>query len=104
MPLAYGTKRIIFDLDTVMALLTHYSDGDVPLDGEVRQVLVSKLLQRYVVFEVASAQWRDADLPLGPDGRLPMLEIRWEGAKVLKWAEKGTPVVWGDTPDALKRS
>lgn len=99
-----GTKRIVFDLDTIMALLTHYSDGAVPLDATVSQILVSKMLQRYVVFETASAQWEDADLPLNAAGQLPPLDIRWEGGKVLKWSEKGTTPTWGDSPDAIRRS
>ena len=99
-----GIKRIVFDLDTALALLTHYSDGAVPLDADVRGLGVSKLLGRYIGFKVASAQWRDADLPLDPSGMLPPLDIRWEGDKVLKWSERGSPVTWEETPDALKRS
>lgn len=99
-----GTRRIIFDVDSLLALLTHYSDGAVPLDAEVLNIGVSKLLGRYIGLTMTSADWRDSELPKDRLGMLPPLDIRWEGGKVLKWSEKGSPVEWGDSPDALKRS
>lgn len=99
-----GIRRIVFDVDSLLALLTHYSDGAVPLDAEVLNIGASRLLGRYIGLTISSADWRDPDLPRDRLGMLPPLDIRWEGGKVLKWSEKGTPVEWGDSPDALKRS
>lgn len=55
-----STKEYYFDPQDLKELLTHYSDGAVPLNGIVMNVGVSALLQRMIMLEVESDEWEDA--------------------------------------------
>jgi hypothetical protein len=89
-------KMFVFDPEDLVRLLTHYTDGDVPLDAEVRNVGFSPLLQRAVGIEISSKEFEDGWKPL---------HIRYEGKKILSWTsgDGETRDAWGKPPEAPKR-
>ncbi len=89
------TKMFVFEPQDLARLLTHYTDGLVPLDAEVRNVGVNPYLNRFIGLEIASKEW-DTSEPL---------HLRYEGKKVMSWS-KGDKVehpLWTESPDAPKR-
>lgn len=84
-----GTKTIYIDADSILRLLTHYSDGDLPLDATLLQAGVSATLGRWMGLLVDSEQWRDwREAKRTVDGGLKPLHIRYEGKKVMIWGDK----------------
>ncbi len=88
-----GTKLLILDGQSLLNLLTHYTDGAIDLDARLLSVSVSSALQRYLKLEVESSQWKDAFKP-GTDEYEP-LHIRYEGNRVLKWGRNDQEMKWG---------
>jgi hypothetical protein len=71
-------RLIVFDAQSLLQLLTHYSDGkDLPLDGELQAAGVNRLLDRMVGLVVRSKEWTE-DSPL---------TVRYEGKKILTWTQ-----------------
>jgi len=93
-------RQIIIDADSILKLLTHYTEGQVPVDAELKAAGVSKFLGRWIGLVVASEQW---DAQTFPDGSLQPLHIRYESKKLLQWDEKGTPPEWKDGVEAPRR-
>lgn len=88
-------RQIVFSADSLFALLIHYSDGEsLPLDAELKQAGFSSILDRYLMFEVASDKWKDTDTT--------PLHIRYEGQKLLNWRKGDEIIAWKETPDAPK--
>lgn len=84
-------RLIVFDVDSLVRLLTHYSEGDVPLDARVKEVGFNPLLPRYIGIEVESRQWRSEETQ--------PFHFRYAGQKVLRWGDRreGRPS-WGEAP------
>ena len=95
-----GTKTLIFPIETLLAFLTHYTDGDIPLDCKPISLATHASLTRYICLEVESSQWRDEP---GPNGVYEPAQIRFMGGKVAKWGSKGEELTWNDAPDALRK-
>ena len=55
------TKDLIFSPEDLLRLLTHYTDGEVPLTAEVTDFLVHPHLQRKIGLLVSSPEWTEAD-------------------------------------------
>jgi hypothetical protein len=88
-------RRIEFDPINLLGLLTHYTDGDVPLDAELVNVSVGAVLSRHIGLEVKSDQWTGEPLPDG-SGLFAPLHLRYEGRKTLSWGRKDQEVAWSD--------
>lgn len=89
-----ATKLFVFEPNDLLRLLTHYTDGGVPLDGEATNVMVNERLQRFVGIEVRSKEWED----------FTPLHIRYEGARVMSWSKgTGDEPIWNQTPDTPTR-
>lgn len=83
-----GTKDFFFTPDTLLALLTHYLDGGVPMNGEVMEFLLHPSLQRKIGLMVQSNEWAsDEPLMIGYDGRRVMSWSKEFGGDV-KWEQK----------------
>lgn len=99
-------KTIYVDAESILQLLTHYSDGDLPLDSRLLQAGVSNVLGRWIGLLVDSEQWRDwREAERTKDGGLRPLHIRYEGKKVMVWGD-GAPVEhpeWRDGVEGPKR-
>jgi len=70
-------KMFVFDPRDLARLLTHYTDGLVPLDGEVVNFGVNPFLVRMLGLEVESKEW---------DNWEP-LHIRYNGKRVMSWQQ-----------------
>ena len=92
------SKHIYFDAESVLRLLTHYTEGVVPVDAELRGAGVSQYLQQWIGLDVESNGWSGAEVP---GGGLPPLHIRYEGRKVMIFqGGPEDPVVWTPQPEA----
>lgn len=66
-----------FDAQDLYSLLVHYTDGELPLGGEVKEIGVNPYLGRMVGVLVESNEWT-TDTPLS---------IRYEGKRIASWVE-----------------
>lgn len=90
-----GTKDLIFDPQDLLHLLVHYTDGEVPLSGEVTDFLVNPKLQRKIGLVVESPEW-DTSVPLF---------LGYDGKRVRSWAkiEGKTDPVWEERNETPRR-
>ena len=94
-------KTLYIDAESILALLTHYSQGAVPFDAELRAAGVSAYLGRWIGLLVTSKQWDGLQVPQSE--WIKPLHIRYEGKKVLTWSgEAGAPPMWSDDIEAPK--
>jgi len=94
-----GTKLLVIDGQSLLNLLTHYTDGAIDLDAKLLSVGVSQFLGEWIGLEVESSQWKDEKIP-GMDAYYP-LHVRYEGKKIMKWGRKGEEITWGDEGKAF---
>jgi len=96
-----GTKIVTFDARDFMHIVTHYSDGLLPLDFELKHVAIDTILKRQIAFIGNSKQWEDTPIP-GTDDKYNPLQIRYERKRIMSYGKKGTEPFWqdsNDTPD-----
>jgi hypothetical protein len=68
-----ATKDYHFSVDSLLQLLVHYTDGSVPMNGEVLEMKVHRDMARKVGLVVRSHEWtEETPLFLGYDGRRTM--------------------------------
>lgn len=79
-------RLLIFHPTDILRLLCHYSDGAIPLTAEVKQVGISQIFQRLIIFFVESPEWKE-----GTGVADPMV-IEYVGRKTISWDSKGQPV------------
>lgn len=72
-----GEKAYVFDIADLYQLLVHYSDGELPLAGEVREVLLNEYLPRMIGLLVESDEWTQSD----------PLQLRYQGKRTASWAK-----------------
>jgi hypothetical protein len=90
-----GYKLFVFDPRDLVRLMTHYTDGEVPLNAEVSNVLFHPQLERMMAIEVMSNEWET----------MTPLHIRYTGKKVMSW-HKGLGVdhpEWVEANDTPSR-
>jgi hypothetical protein len=101
------TRRIIFDANDLLKLLTHYTEGKVPIESTLKELVVHPVLQRYVGFWVESNAWPQLSESSKPNeasrGAVAPLFVRYEGKKVMSWGNPKESPVWSEAPDAPKR-
>lgn len=89
-------RLLIFDLDSLLKLLVHYSEGEIPLTSEALTFEVSPYLQRYLSMLVQSPEWSESSDSVDPVTReLPPIHFRYEGNRVLKLNRPGDIPQWG---------
>ncbi len=89
-------RMIIFDAASLLTLMKHYAEGAIPLDGEVREVKVSSMLQRLIALVVESDAWEDTTTGNVGYGTQAPFMFRYEGKRVLKWSDKHDELRWGE--------
>jgi hypothetical protein len=90
-------KRIEVSASSLVKLLTHYTDGAVPIDSELRSFSVSKMIERWLCLGVASKEWPQETLG-------QPLHVRYEGRKVMSWGnDKDAPMTWNEAQEGLRR-
>ena len=94
-------KTYFIDADSILNLLTHYSQGQVPLDAELKSAGVSALVHRWIGLLVTSKQWEGQNV-LDSEWVKP-IHIRYEGKKVLVFKpSEGADPVWVEPEEAPK--
>ncbi len=89
-------RLVVIKADDLKNMLTVYTQGDVPLDTELKEIAVNEHLQRMIIFTMGSKQWKETtyDPVLG---KLRPLLVRYEGKKTLSWHQKpDEPMQWKD--------
>jgi hypothetical protein len=94
-------RVVMFDAQELVKLLSHYTEGQVPLDTKLQDVSINAYLDRVVGLTCRSDQWQDGT-PI-PGGGLSPLQIRYEGKKIMTLGSKGQESVWYEAPEAPKR-
>lgn len=95
-----GTKTLILTPETLMSFLTHYTEGEIPLDGRILGVGANAALNRLIGI-VIEGDWSTDDVK--PDGTFDPYHFRLHGHKMKTWSRKGDEWQVFDTPEALKR-
>lgn len=90
-------RRIEIDMESLLHLLTHYSQGDFPLDANVINFQVSQHFPRWINLVVDSKDWIDTPFEAGDGygGQMPFF-IRYEGNRVMKLQHLKDSVAWSD--------
>ena len=97
-------RLVIFDVDTLADLLTHFTDGEVPLGSKVIQVMASAYLQEWVALVVENDSWENTPFEAGDGygGQMPY-HLRYAAGKLTQWREHGTEPITTEAPEAPKR-
>lgn len=91
-----ASRLIEFDAQSVIRLLTHYSEGQIPLSAEVKAVQISKILPRWIAISVDSPEWEDQDTgQVGYGGQEPLF-FRYEGKRVMTLDNRKDPITWSE--------
>ena len=72
-----GTREYFFEPDVLIRLLTHYSDGAVPMNGEVVDFLVHPIMDRKIGLNVLSDEWDNSE----------PLQIHYDGRRISSWQQ-----------------
>ena len=96
------SRLVQFDVDSVLKLLVHYSDGELPLDSEVKNVQISRFLPRWINLVVEAKDWTDTPYEAGDGygGQMPFM-IRYEGKRTMVLDHLQNPVAWSE-PNAIE--
>lgn len=70
-------KGFILDAQDLYHLLVHYTDGECPLSGEVKEVLVNPYFERLIGFLVESPEWETEKA----------LQLRYQGKRIASWKQ-----------------
>jgi hypothetical protein len=91
-----GIKDLVFDPQDLKNLLTHYTEGEIPLSGEVTDFLVHPQLQRKIGLVITSEEWTSAD----------PLFLGYDGKRVRSWAnvDGHTEPVWEERAETPRRT
>jgi hypothetical protein len=90
-----GTRIYQFDVDSLAKLLTHYSEGAIPLDAEVVSLEVSARLSRMISLLMRSKDW-DSSGDQTQYGELEPYHFRYEGRRTMTWNDRHEPIIWSD--------
>ena len=88
-----GVKQLVFDPSNLYSLLVHYTDGGVPMNGIVKDVLIHPQLSRYVALNVESDEWTTSE----------PLQIRYQGQRVMSWTKGEEEGQWAQKNEAPRK-
>lgn len=88
-----ASRVVEFDLNSLVKLLVHYTEGEIPLDSEAVQLLVSQKLPRWVALILRSKDWSGSSLATAAYGGTEPFHIRYECKRLMKW--QGDPDGYG---------
>lgn len=91
-----ATRSVIFDANSLMKLLTHYSEGEIPLNSELKQLLASAMLPNWIGLVVESDQWPDTSTGKSGYGGQAPYHFRYEGKRTMRWDGQHHDVRWSD--------
>lgn len=94
--MAYS-KLVMIDVESIMNLLSHYTEGEFPLDAHIVAVQASPKIQRWISLVVDSKDWSGTPFE-GGDGynEVQPFWIRYEGKRVMTLQHLKDPVAWSD--------
>lgn len=90
-----ATRLYIVDANSIMKLLTHYTEGELPLDSELLELQLHPQLNRMICLLTQSSEW-PVTTELTGTGELWPLTIRYEGRHTMSWTDKASAPVWSD--------
>lgn len=91
------SKLVIFDADSLLKLLVHYSEGAVPIDSEVKSIQASAKLPRWVSLIVDSKDWSGTPFETGDGyGTVQPMFIRYEGKRIMVLDHLKDVPVWSE--------
>ena len=91
-----ASRLVIFDTNSLGKLLTHYSDGEVPLDAEIKNIMSSQYLPSWIAIILESKDWKGSSLEQAGFGGQQPYHFRFEAGRVLNWTDKHDELKWSD--------
>ena len=98
-------RRVEFDGESLVNLMIHYADGDLPLNSTLKNISVSARLPRWVCLIIEADEWKDTPFEkAGYGGQQPFM-FRYEGKRIMTLQHLQDPIAWSDenTIEAPKR-
>lgn len=96
-------RNIIFDVSSLWDLMVHYNCGrDLPLYAEVKEVAVSRFMDRMICLVVEAKEWgADAGDVSPVTGELKPLEFLYEGRHNVTFTsgQGQAKLDWRETPE-----
>lgn len=86
-------KDFVFTPQDLYQLICHYTDGGVPLAGEVKDILVHPHMQRKIGLVVESGEW-ETDQPLF---------LSYDGKRVASWTKGQEEQTWEEKNETPNR-
>ena len=80
-------RLVVIDAKDIVSLLTVYTDGDVPLDAELKEISINKYFVRTLLLIMESKQWKETTYNTETKRLRPLL-VRYDGKKTLSWHQK----------------
>ena len=91
-----ATRRVEFDIDSLRNLMVHYSEGEIPLNSEIKQIQSSLRLPRWINLIIEADSWENTPFEKdGFGGQQPFM-FRYEGKRVMTLQHLKDPVAWSD--------
>lgn len=88
-----GQKIYEFGPQDLLQLLTHYTEGAVPMNGEVTNILVHPNVARKIALVVDSDEWETQD----------PLFLGYDGKRTRSWSASGEETPWEQRAETPKR-
>lgn len=90
-------RLVIFDIESLLNLLTHYTEGEFPLDANIVTIQASQKLPRWISLVVDSKDWSGTPFETGDGyGETQPFWIRYEGKRVMALQHLKDPIAWGE--------
>lgn len=88
--------RIIeFDAASLVKLLTHYTEGQVPLNSEIKNMAVSQMVSRWVALMIESPDWTHDPMDNSGFNYTQPLFIKYMGKRIQTIHNTARPGEWG---------
>jgi len=91
-----ASRRVEFDVVSLKDLLVWYSQGEIPIDAEIKTVQASQFLPRWICLIIEADDWTDTPFDgLGYNAQQPFI-FRYEGDRTLNLGHLQGDVQWSE--------
>ena len=100
--MAAKTRRVEFDNESLINLMIHYSEGELPLNSVLKSLSASQMIPRWICLIIEADEWKDTPYEkAGFGGQQPFL-FRYEGKRVMTLQHLQDPIAWSDEGEIEK--
>ena len=99
-----ANRLVAFDAASLANLLTHYSQGEIPLGAEIRRVMSSAILPSWIGVVIESPSWENTPLASAGYGEQQPYVFRFEAGRILNWTDRHDELNWKEAIEAPRRT